>query len=171
MELLKKEGLSIIIERNFYKADSLNINLAANKYFYFRKVNDTPLYINALSPHLPAIIKQLPQIISKRNSDYLVMRKSSTKLNLSIKHLLKDSGNFHQCLLRGHPYSTYAQRVRGGFNPNAYNWVQGGREVLRMHAYAKIFFWTAKSQNFSFFVPKKLLIAIFYCVKKSVNRP
>ena len=120
-ELLKKEGLSIIIERNFYKADSLNINLAANKYFYFRKVNDTPLYINALSPHLPTIIKQLPQIISKRNSDYLVMRKSSTKLNLSIKHLLKDSGNFHQCLLRGHPYSTYAQRVRGGFNPNAYN--------------------------------------------------
>ena len=64
--LFKKEGLSIIIERNLNKADFLDINLAGNKYFSFRKVNNTPLYINVLSKHPPAIIKQLPQIISKK---------------------------------------------------------------------------------------------------------
>ena len=64
--LFKKEGLSITIETNLIETDFLDVtfNLAANKYFLFRKANNTPLYINAFSNHLPTI-KQLPKFINK----------------------------------------------------------------------------------------------------------
>ena len=62
--LFKEEGLSITIETNLIETDFLDVtfNLATNKYFLFRKANNTPLYINAFSNHLPTI-KQLPKFI------------------------------------------------------------------------------------------------------------
>ena len=64
--LFKKEGLSITIETNLIETDFLDVtfNLATNKYFLFRKANNTPLYINVFSNHLPTI-KQLPKFINK----------------------------------------------------------------------------------------------------------
>ena len=57
--LFKEEGLSINIERYLIETDILdvNFNLAIEKYFLFRKANNTPLYINALTNNAPAIIR------------------------------------------------------------------------------------------------------------------
>ena len=57
--LLKEEGLSITIERYLIQIDILdvNFNLATEKYFPFRKANNTPLYMNALTNHAPAFIR------------------------------------------------------------------------------------------------------------------
>ena len=61
--LFKEEGLSMTLETNLMKTDFLDVtfNLATKKHFPFRKANNTPLYINALSNHPPTIIKQLPK--------------------------------------------------------------------------------------------------------------
>ena len=66
-DLLKQEGLSITIETNLSATDFLDVtfDLAANKYFPYRKPNDKPLYINANSNHPPSIIKELPKMINK----------------------------------------------------------------------------------------------------------
>ena len=57
--LFKEEGLSIAIETNLIKTDFIDVtfNLVTKKYFPFRKANNKPLYINALSNHPPTIIK------------------------------------------------------------------------------------------------------------------
>ena len=60
-------------------------------------------------------------------------------------------------LHRGHPHSTYAQRGRGQVKPNAYDCVQGGEGVQGCVRTQNNFFWTTKSQIFSFLVQKKLL--------------
>ena len=71
-------------------------------------------------------------------------------------------------MVRGHLHSTYPQMGRGGVKPNVYDCVQGGRGVSRLRPYAKKkFFWTTKSQNFSFFVQKKLLHChVLLCIEK-----
>ena len=80
--LFKEEGLSITIEANVIETEFLDVifNLATKKYLPFRKANNTPICINALSNHPSTIIKQLPKMMSKRISD---LRKNSTKLKLS----------------------------------------------------------------------------------------
>ena len=69
--LFKEEGLSIIIKTNPIETEFLDLifNLATKKYFPFRKVNNTLLYINAFSKHPPTVIKQLAKIINNRISD------------------------------------------------------------------------------------------------------
>ena len=58
-----------------------------------------------------------------------------------------------------------AQRGRGGVKPNAYNCIQGGRRCFKVvHICKKDFFWTTKSQNFSFFYKRRYYVAIYYCV-------
>ena len=57
--LFKEEGLSTAIKSNLTETNAFNF--ATEKYFPFQKVNNTPLYINALSKHLPKIIKQNDQ--------------------------------------------------------------------------------------------------------------
>ena len=61
------------------------------------------------------------------------------------------------------------QRGRGGVKTNAYNCVQGERGVqgcLWTH-----FFWTTKSQNFSFFCTKEAITLPFIMYRKSVKWP
>ena len=62
--LLKEEGLSITIERYLIEIDILdvNFNLATEKYFPFRKANNTPLYMNALLiTHLQSLDSKFPK--------------------------------------------------------------------------------------------------------------
>ena len=67
----------------------------------------------------------------------------------------------------GHPYSTYAQRGRGGVKPNAYDCVQSGRGFSRLRTYAKKIFFGPQNKNFSFFVQKKLLhYHLLLCIEK-----
>ena len=92
--LFKKEGLSITIETNLIETDFLDVtfNLAANKYFLFRKANNTPLYINAFSNHLPTI-KQLPKFI-KCISVLFCNKEEFDRVKSVYETALKDSGHF-----------------------------------------------------------------------------
>ena len=63
-------GLKITIEANLSQVNFLDVSfdLNSNKFFPFRKPNDSPLYIHANSNHPPSIIKQLPSMIGNRLS-------------------------------------------------------------------------------------------------------
>ena len=80
--LLKEEGLSITIETNLIETDFLDVtfNLVTKNYFPFRKANNTSLYINAFSNHLPPTIKQLPNMIDKRIPDLSCNKQEFNKL-------------------------------------------------------------------------------------------
>ena len=67
-DLFKEEGLAITVECNIKKTDYLDVilDLEQRSFKPYRKPNDRPLYINALSNHPPNIIKQLPKMIEKR---------------------------------------------------------------------------------------------------------
>ena len=69
--LFKNEGLSITIETNLFETDFLDItfNLATGKFFPIRKSNNQLLYINTKSNHPLNILRDLPNMISKRLSD------------------------------------------------------------------------------------------------------
>ena len=69
--LFKSEGLSITIDTNLTETDFLDVsfNLEMDKFFPYRKPNNTPLYIHSESNHPPSIIKQLPSMTNKRISN------------------------------------------------------------------------------------------------------
>ena len=62
------------------------------------------------------------------------------------------------------------QRGRGGVKTNAYNCVQGERGVQGC-LWTQHFFWTTKSQNFSFFCTKEAITLPFIMYRKSVKWP
>ena len=70
-EIFQSFGLKITIETNLQITDFLDItfNLKNGKYYPFRKPNNHPLYINALSNHAKNIIKEIPNMIGKRVSE------------------------------------------------------------------------------------------------------
>ena len=67
----KDLGLRITIEANLKVTNFLDLTLNLNngKYYPFRKPNDRPLYIHKRSNHPPAILKHLPDAISRRLTD------------------------------------------------------------------------------------------------------
>ena len=67
-KLFKDHGLSITIATGLKQVDFLDVTLDLQeaKYKPFMKPNNTPTYINVESNHPPTIIKQIPDIISKR---------------------------------------------------------------------------------------------------------
>ena len=69
-EIFQSCSLKITIETNLQITDFLDVtfNLKSEKYYPFRKPNNDPLYINALSNH-PENIKQSPNMIGKRISE------------------------------------------------------------------------------------------------------
>ena len=70
IQLLKDHGLSITVETNLQLTDFLDVtfDLKNDKFYPYRKPNDTPLYINAKSNHPEMLIKQLPAMINRRVS-------------------------------------------------------------------------------------------------------
>ena len=66
-----RKKLRITIETNLKVANflDLTLNLKNGKYYPFWKPNDTPLYVNRMSNHPPAILKELPAAISRRLTD------------------------------------------------------------------------------------------------------
>ena len=70
--LFKNEGLSITIETNFFETNFLDvtINLVTGKFFPFRKPNNLPLYIKAKSNHPATVLKDFPNMMNKRLSDF-----------------------------------------------------------------------------------------------------
>ena len=57
-QAFKSEGLQLTIEINLQIVDFLDVqlDLVNNKYYPYRKPNDTPLYINKGSNHPPSIM-------------------------------------------------------------------------------------------------------------------
>ena len=68
IETFSKFGLETIATANLRWVSFLDItlDLTDGTYKPYRKPNDEPLYINRLSNHPPAIVKQLPSSINKR---------------------------------------------------------------------------------------------------------
>ena len=63
-------ALKIAIQSNLKIVNYLDVtfNLTNNSYYPYRKLDNPPRYINIHSNHLPSIIKQVPDAISKRIS-------------------------------------------------------------------------------------------------------
>ena len=74
--IFKEEGLNITTEINMIETDFLDVklNIAIHQHRPFRKPGDLPTYINVLSNHPPAIIKEVSKMIEKR-----ISKLSSTK--------------------------------------------------------------------------------------------
>lgn len=70
IQVFKNLGLKVTIEVNRKTVDFLDITLclANGRYQPFRKPNDTPLYVNTMSNHPPAVIKNIPKGVGIRLS-------------------------------------------------------------------------------------------------------
>lgn len=88
------EGLKIDLVTNLKITDFLDItlNLDTEKYYPYRKPNDTPLYINIKSNHPPTILKQLPIMIEKRLSDISYNEEEFIKSKPMYQDALRKSG-------------------------------------------------------------------------------
>ena len=94
--LLKSDGLPITIETNFIETDFLDVslNLVMDKYFPYRKLNNTPFYIHSESKHPLSITKQLPSLTSRCISNLSCNENEFNKAKPLCKSVLKNNG-FH----------------------------------------------------------------------------
>ena len=93
ISLFKEEGLSITIEINLVETDFLDVtfNLDTGKYFPFTKLNNNLIYIHAKSNHPSSIIKDLPNMVNKRLSDFSYNEEEFNKAKPLYENALKDS--------------------------------------------------------------------------------
>ena len=84
VKVFNKCGLSIVVETNLKIVDFLDVtfDLDKNIYKYFRKSNNSHIYINKNSKYPRNILKQLPKSITKRISEISSSEKYS--INQSI---------------------------------------------------------------------------------------
>lgn len=87
IKLFQYSGLKITTQTNLKKVDYLDVimDLTNGRHTPYRKPNDTPMYINALSNHPKPVINQIPGAISKRLS---TLSSDKDAFNTSVK---KDS--------------------------------------------------------------------------------
>ena len=98
-----------------------------------------------------------PLILLKWKAEYLYKKQILSK---KIPKKIVQQGVIHMC------ECTKGQAGRGGVKPNAYICLQEGGGFKVGYVHMKIF-WTKKSQNFSFFVQKKLLHChLLLCIEK-----
>ena len=71
----------------------ITINMEKNKFWPYRKPNDTPLYIHTSSNHPPNIIKELPNMINKRLSDISSTPEDFNTAKKDYEKALKNSGH------------------------------------------------------------------------------
>ena len=69
-KIFQEQGLQAKVEALTQRTDYLDINLdlASEKFWPFRKPNSETLYVNKKSNHPPSVIKQIPEAINKRIS-------------------------------------------------------------------------------------------------------
>ena len=70
IKVFKDEHMQITININLTVVDFLDVklDLENDKYYPFKKPNDTPLYVHMESNHPPSILKQIPKMTSIRLS-------------------------------------------------------------------------------------------------------
>ena len=87
-------GLKITIKTNLKAVNFLDVkfNLSTRKFQPYKKLNDTPTYININSNHPPNIIKALSINISKRISNILSNKATFNNAAPSYNDILSASG-------------------------------------------------------------------------------
>ena len=93
-EIFQSCDLKIAIETNSQFTDFLDVtfNLKNEKCYPFRKPNNDPLYISALSHQPKNIIKEIPNIIGKRISEISCDEHEFEKAKWDYKKALEKSG-------------------------------------------------------------------------------
>ena len=93
-QIFKSVDLKITIEGNLTQADFLDVtfNLVSDKFWPYRKPNNEPLYIHQHSNHPPTIMKQLPDMISRRISATSCDESEFNKVKPDYDAALKQSG-------------------------------------------------------------------------------
>ena len=94
IQLFKSEGLQITIDINLHTVDFLDVqfDLPNNKYFPYKKPNETPIYINKSSNHPPNILKQIPSMTAERLSKLSCNEEEFKKVAPEYEQFLKSSG-------------------------------------------------------------------------------
>ena len=93
-KVFKDHGLQITIDINLKSTEFLDIkfDLTNDKYFPYKKPNDTPLYVHRNSNHPPTILKQIPTMTSKRLSSLSCDENEFKKVASEYELVLKNSG-------------------------------------------------------------------------------
>ena len=86
--------MTITVETNLVETHfiDVNFNLSTGEYYPYNKPNNAPLYIHAKSNHPPSIVKQLPKMFNKRNSDLSCDESAFNNAKVFYKLLLKHNG-------------------------------------------------------------------------------
>ena len=90
----KQPGFQITIEINLKLTDFLDIylDLENDKFYLYRKPNDTPFYVHRESNHPLNILKQLSKMTSKRLSNLSCNEDEFIKASDEYQNVLKNSG-------------------------------------------------------------------------------
>ena len=90
----KQHGFQITIEINLKVTDFLNnyLELENNKFYPYRKPDDTPFYVHRESNYHLNILKQLPKMTSKRLSNLSCNEDEFIKALGEYQNVLKNSG-------------------------------------------------------------------------------
>ena len=94
IDFFKQRGFQITIEINLKISDFLYIylDLEIDKFYPYRKLNDTPLYVHRESNHPLNIIKQLPKMASERVSNLSCNEDEFIKASDEYQNVLRNSG-------------------------------------------------------------------------------
>ena len=94
IEMFKNEGLQITISINLKSTDFLDaqFDLPTNRFFPYKKPNDTPMYVHKSSNHPPSILKEIPKMTAKRLSNLSCNEEELKKTVPEYEKVLKASG-------------------------------------------------------------------------------
>ena len=94
VEVFKKEGLQITISVKLKTVDFLDVqfDLPTNRYFPFKKPNDTPMYVHKHSNHPKNILKEIPKMTAKRLSNLSCSEEEFKKVSPEYESVLRASG-------------------------------------------------------------------------------
>ena len=94
IQIFKDIGLKITVQTNLKIVNYLDITLDLSKETYepYRKPNDIPIYINAMSNHPPTVIAHIPNAVEKRLSTLSSNKKVFDKSSKLYKEALQKCG-------------------------------------------------------------------------------
>ena len=93
-----QNDFKITIDINLKVTDFLDIylDLENDKYYPYRKPNDTPLYVHRESNHPSNILKQLPKMTSERLSNLSRNEEEFNKETTEYQNVLKNSDFYYK---------------------------------------------------------------------------
>ena len=94
IQCFKDENLQITIETNLIITDFLDVclDLQNNKFYPYKKPNNTPVYVHSASNHPPNVLKQIPKMTSQRLSALSCNEAEFNKVSPQYEEILKKSG-------------------------------------------------------------------------------